>query len=201
MAEFRNTAQPDRDWWSALWGDPETTLRTLGVEGCGSLADVCCGDGHFTRAAAELVDGSVYAIDLDGELLAALEARMDDTDGRVVTVEGDATALPELLPERVEYVLLANTFHGIPEKTAFAEDVREVLDPGGRFAVINWIDEQPAETPVLDEPRGPPAELRMAPEETVAAVESAGFRASETVTVSPHHYAVVFERTDPSKSG
>jgi SAM-dependent methyltransferase len=200
MAEFRNTAQPDRDWWNALWGDPAATLRALGVEGCGSLADVCCGDGHFTRAATALVDGPVYAIDLDRELLDALEERMEGTGDRITTIEGDARALPELLPERVEYVLLANTFHGIPEKTTFAEGVREVLEPGGRFAVINWIDDPPAETRVLDEPRGPPAELRMTPEETVAVVEPAGFRASETVTVSPHHYATVFERTAPLKS-
>jgi SAM-dependent methyltransferase len=192
MTEFRNTAQPDREWWEALWPEPTETLRTLGIGECDSLVDVCCGDGHFTVPAVELVEGPVYALDLDGELLEALEERIDDA---VTTVEGDAMALPDLLPERVGCALLANTFHGIPEKTAFAEGVREVLEPGGRFVVINWVDAPPSETPVLDEPRGPPEELRMTPVETVAAVEPAGFRAEETVTVSTHHYATIFERS------
>lgn len=192
MTEFRNTAQPDREWWEALWPDPRDALEGLGLGECGSLVDVCCGDGHFTAPATELIEGPIYALDLDGELLAALEDRVERP---VTTIEGDAMALPDLLPERVECALLANTLHGIPEKTAFAEAVAAVLDPGGRFVVINWIDAPPAETPVLDEPRGPPEELRMTPEETIAAVEPAGFQAREATSVSPHHYAVVFERT------
>lgn len=196
MAEFRNTAQPDRDWWEALWPDPVETLRSLGIDGCGSLVDVCCGDGHFTVPAIDLVEGPIYGVDLDGELLTVLEER---DDGRITAIEGDAMELPELLLERVECALLANTLHGIPEKTLFAEGVAAVLEPGGRFVVVNWVDASPAETPVLDEPRGPPEGLRMTPEETVAAVEPAGFRADGVETVSPHHYAVVFERTVPSK--
>ena len=196
MTEFRNTAQPDQDWWNALWPEPAETLRSLGIGKCASFVDVCCGDGHFTLPAAELIEGPVYALDIDGELLAALEDRVEDHGAvAVTTVEGDAMALPELLPERVECALLANTLHGVPEKTTFAEAVDAVLEPGGRFVVINWVDAPPAETPVLDEPRGPPEDLRMTPEETVAAVEPAGFHADETVAVSPHHYAVIFERT------
>ena len=39
MDRFRNTAQPDRDWWTALWPDPKGTLRALDIDG-GTLADV-----------------------------------------------------------------------------------------------------------------------------------------------------------------
>lgn len=194
MAEFRNTAQPDRDWWGALWPDPRDTLETLGIGECASFVDVCCGDGHFTAPAAELIEGPIYALDIDRELLEALERRIEDQE-TVTTVEGDAMALADLLPGRVECALLANTLHGIPQKTAFAKAVAGVLEPDGRFVVINWIDAPPAETSVLDEPRGPPEELRMTPEETIAAVEPAGFQARKTTSVSPHHYAVVFERT------
>ncbi|MEM4782504.1 MAG: methyltransferase domain-containing protein [Halalkalicoccus sp.] len=196
MAEFRNTAPPDREWWEALWPDPRGTLGSLGIDGCESLVDVCCGDGHFTVPAAELVSGTVYGVDLDPDLLAALESRTGPTE-RIEAIEGDAMALPDLLPEPVECALLANTLHGVPEKTALAEAVAAVLEPGGRFVVINWIDAPPAETPVLGEPRGPPEELRMTPEETVAAIEAADFAVRERTSVSPHHYAVVFERTSP----
>lgn len=192
MTEFRNTAQPDRDWWDALWPDPKATLEGLGFGDCGSLVDVCCGDGHFTIPAADLVAGSVYGVDLDPELLEVLESRAGAT-GRLETIEGDAMALSDLLSEPVGCALLANTLHGVPEKRALAESVAAVLEPDGRFVVINWVDAPPEATPVLDEPRGPPAELRMTPAETVAAVEPAGFDARETTSVSPHHYAVSFD--------
>lgn len=192
MTEFRNTAQPDRDWWDALWPDPRGTLESLGIGDCRSLLDVCCGDGHFTIPAADLVSGPVYGVDLDPKLLGTLESRVGATE-RLETIEGDAMALPDLLPEPVACALLANTLHGVPEKQALAEAVAAVLEPGGRFVVINWIDAPSAETPVLDEPRGPPAELRMTPAETIGSIEPAGFDARETASVSPHHYAVTFE--------
>lgn len=191
MTAFRNTAHPDREWWEALWPDPRKTLERLGIGECGSLVDVCCGDGHFTVPATDLVSGPVYGVDLDNELLSALNERADES---VATVEGNAMALPELLNERVECALLANTLHGVPEKTGLAEKVATVLEPGGRFVVVNWIDEPPEETPVLSEPRGPPVAVRMTPKETIAAVEPASFAIRETIAVSPHHYAVVFGR-------
>lgn len=196
MGRFRNTAQPDRDWWRALWPDPGGVLRDLGIARCGSLVDVCCGDGYFTVPAAGLVDGPVYAIDLDSDLLADLREDAADAgvDANVTTIEGDAAALPDLLPAPVDCALLANTFHGVPEKTELARAVREALADGGRFVIVNWVDQPPEETPVLGEARGPPRELRMTPEETIAAVEPAGFEARGTESVSPHHYAVAFER-------
>lgn len=190
MTVFSNTAHPDRDWWSALWPDPRETMETLGLRGCRSLVDICCGNGYFTIPAAAIVSGPVYGVDLDADLLSALGARTDEVE----LIEGDAMNLPDLLPEPVECALLANTLHGVPEKTLLAESVAAVLKPAGRFVVVNWVDATPEETPVLGKPRGPPAELRMTPEETVAAIEPAGFAAHGMESVSPHHYAVVFER-------
>ena len=198
MVEFRNTEEPDADWWSVVWPDPGETLRTLGAGDHASFLDLCCGTGRFTLAAPALVEGPVYGYDLDTAALEELSERAADEGVAIETIEGDAMAVSELA-EPVEYVLFANTLHGVPEKTLLAERVREAITPGGRFVVINWIDASPEETPVLGEPRGPPEELRMAPDETVAAVEPAGFEASETVSVSPHHYAVVFERAAPSE--
>ena len=48
---------------------------------------------------------------------------------------------------------------------------------------------------VLEEPRGPPAGLRMTPDETIEAVEPAGFETAEPVELDPYHYGVVFRRT------
>ena len=191
MDQFRNTAQPDEDWWAALWPDPAETLRRLGIDG-GTLADVACGDGHFTVQAADLVD-RVYAVDLDADLLGDLEdrARAAAVDN-VESIQGDARSLPSLLPEPVERVLFANTLHGVDDGTAFAETVRAALAADGRFVVVNWHDRPPAETTVLGEPRGPPADMRMSPSATADAVEPAGFRTVDTVDLDPYHYGIVF---------
>lgn len=194
MDRFRNTAQPDREWWAALWPDPERTLRRLGVDG-GTLADVACGDGHFTLPAADLVD-RVYAVDIDGALLADLEARAETAGVDCIeAIEGDARELPSLLPESVGMVLLANTLHGVDDGERFAGSVRAALADDGRFVVVNWQDRPPGETTVLGDPRGPPEPLRLSPSETVRIVERAGFEAVRTVELNPHHYGIVFRQT------
>ena len=194
---FQNTRQPDRDWWCELWPDPAAVLRKLGLEAGDSLADVGCGDGYFTIPAAELVaPATVYAIDADGTMLDEIDARAIERGvENVVTVSGDARELASLLPERVDVVLIANTFHGVEAPTAFAEQVFRSLRPGGRFAIVNWHDRPAEETTVLGEPRGPPSALRMTPDETRSVVAPAGFEAADEVDLPPYHYGLVFRRS------
>lgn len=192
MTEFRNTGMPDWDWWGELWSDPEGVLRQVGLLDVDSLVDIACGDGIFTVPAAQHVE-TMYAVDLDTDLLARLDDYATQVGVEVTTVEGDASDLPELLPGRVDGALLANVFHGVDDRAGFAATVREVLEPGGRFVVVNWDERPREETTILGEPRGPPTALRIAPEVTKGAVEAAGFEVVETAEVSPYHYAVVCE--------
>ena len=55
-ANFPATSMPDRDWWAALWPDPEGVLRQVGVEPGMTVLDLCCGDGYFTAPLARLVE-------------------------------------------------------------------------------------------------------------------------------------------------
>jgi ubiquinone/menaquinone biosynthesis C-methylase UbiE len=189
---FQNTAQPDRDWWEALWPDPREVVEQLGVGPSDRVVDVCAGDGLFTLALAEHTDETVYAVDLDTDLLGELSARAAEADLAVETVESDARGLDDVLPEPVEFALLANTFHGVDDPAAMARTVRDALTAGGRFAVVNWHDRPRTETTVLDEQRGPPTELRMSPAETTECCTAAAFEREELVDLPPYHYGAVF---------
>lgn len=195
MDRFRNTRQPDWEWWEKLWPEPAETLRTLGLRPRRSVADVGSGDGYFTLPAAELVDGApVYAIDLDDSLLADLAAAADARDlPNVHCVHGDARDLADLLPEPVDVVLVANTLHGVEDEANLVAQAREAVRPGGRFVVVNWRDLPKSETTVGGAERGPPEELRMPVEETREVV-AAEFDHVEEIDLPPYHYAVVGER-------
>jgi len=161
-----------------------------------SLADVGSGYGHFTIPAAEVVaPAPVYAIDVDGTMLDEVEALAFERGvENVVTISGDARALASLLPERVDAVLVANTFHGVEAPATFAEQVSRSLEPGGQFVVVNWHDAPLEETTVLGTRRGPPPDLRMTTEETRSAVAPAGFEVAHEVDLPPYHYGLVFKR-------
>lgn len=196
---FRNTGQPDWDWWGRLWPTPGATLRRLGIAPGRTVAEVACGNGYFVLPAARITDPEpIYALDLEESLLEEC-AHLAERQGieNVVPVHGDARRMAELLPERVDTVLVANTFHGIDDRRAFVQQVSESLRPGGRFAVVNWHDRPRETTTVAGEPRGPPTALRLSPDDTMTVVlDGETFSLEERIELPPYHYALLFERTD-----
>jgi SAM-dependent methyltransferase len=194
---FPATGMPDREWWGALWPDPEGLLVTLGAPRGVAAVDLCCGDGYFTAPMSCFARPSnAYAVDLDAELIGRARryvAERGEAD-LVQFAAVDALCLTHHMPEPVGFVLLANTFHGVPDKPALAREVNKVLVPGGKFAVVNWHPAPREETVVLGEPRGPATELRISPEQTKAQVESAGFLLEKVADLPPYHYGAVFVR-------
>ncbi len=193
---YRAVGMPDRDWWQALWPDPEGVMQKAGAAPGISVVDLCCGDGYFTAPLSRLVQpAEVIAIDLSPDMLrrAKEEVAANGADN-VNLVEGNADDLPELVTEPVDLVIIANTFHGVPDQTEMAQSVRQVLEPGGHFVIINWYAIPREETQVLDMPRGPATGLRMAPEATKSVVEPAGLRETQVIDVGPFHYAAIFKK-------
>ena len=191
---FPATSMPDREWWSALWPHPEATLKALGVTPEMAVLDLCCGDGYFTAPLAKIVGGKVYALDLDCAMLEAAKAEVARQGASVRQwICADAVALASHLAEPVDYVLIANTFHGVPDQRGLARAVRAVLRRQGLFCIVNWYPAEREDTPVLGQPRGPKAETRMSPQSVAAVVEPAGFRLIRIVELPPYHYGALFE--------
>ena len=192
---FQGTGMPDPDWWQALWPDPARVLAEAGLAAGMRAIDLCAGDGWFTVPMAQLA-AEVFAIDIDDTLLAEARRRLDRARlANVRFIKGDAYDLARLVPAPVDFVFLANAFHGVPERRRLAEAVRASLSPDGLFAIVNWHVKPREETVVLGAPRGPATSLRLAPDETVAAVLPAGFALDRIVELPPYHYAAVFSRT------
>jgi ubiquinone/menaquinone biosynthesis C-methylase UbiE len=194
-ALFQGTSMPDRDWWSALWPDPQGLLQQIGIRRGMSVLDLCCGDGYFTCPLAALVDGRLAALDLDPAMIELARAEVERSGASVRQwICADATsALAKHLDEPVDFVLIANTFHGVPDQIGLACSVREVLKPDGQFCIVNWHPAPREETVVLGKPRGPRTEMRMSPEAVRTVVETAGFFMQRVVDLPPYHYAAGFE--------
>ena len=190
---FPATAMPDPDWWQALWPRPREVLAKLGIQPGTDAVDLCCGDGLFTLPLAGMTR-RVVAIDLDPEMLELARARAAAAGVKnCVFIAGDAYDLARLIPAPVDLVLIANTFHGVPDQARLAHAVAAVLRPGGRFVVVNWHRRPREDTQILGQPRGPKTELRMTPEDVAAAVAPAGLRPARVVELPPYHYAAILE--------
>lgn len=199
---FPATLMPDRDWWQALWPDPDATIAALGIDAGMTVADLCCGDGYFTAAIARRVadgsaTGSVIGVDLDPDLLQQAMETCAGAD-HCTWIRGDAMDLDQLMTTRADCVLIANTFHGVPDPAGLAAAVASILRSGGRFIVVNWHALPREQTPVLGLPRGPKSEMRMAPAAVRAIVEPRGFELEAIVELPPYHYGAIFVAARPN---
>jgi ubiquinone/menaquinone biosynthesis C-methylase UbiE len=191
---FEGTEMPTAGWWEALWPDPVSVLTAVGVKPGMEVIDLCSGDGWFTLQIAKIAR-HVVAIDIDPALLEVARARLKESGvSNCEFLAGDAYQLASLAPRVVDFVFMANAFHGVPDRPRLAGSVREVLKPNGCFAIVNWHQHLREQTTVLGEPRGPRTELRLSPAETVEAVAAGGLTHIGTVEVLPYHYGALFER-------
>jgi SAM-dependent methyltransferase len=191
-AFFEGTEMPTAGWWEALWPDPFAVITAVGIKLGMEVVDLCSGDGWFTLQLAKIAR-HVVAIDIDPDLLELARHRLSESG---VTncdfVSGDAYELAELVASPVDFVFMANAFHGVPDRPRLARAVGATLKPGGRFAIVNWHARPREETVILGEPRGQKTELRLSPEHTIAAVEAGGLKLARLVEIPPYHYGAVF---------
>ena len=189
---FQGTEMPTAGWWEALWPDPAGVLAKVGMRPGMNVIDLCSGDGWFTLQIAKMAH-HVVAIDIDPNMLEVARHRLTEAGVENCDfVAGDAYELGRLWPQRVDFVFMANAFHGVPDRPRLAKAVATVLKPGGLFAIVNWHKRPREETMILGEPRGPKTELRISPETTKTAVEASGLKLSSLVEIPPYHYGAVF---------
>ena len=184
---------PDPGWWKALWPEPAKVLSAVGVRAGMDVVDLCSGDGWFTLQIAKFAC-HVVAIEIDAALLETTRFRLAESALTNCTfIQADSYDLAKVVGAPVGHVFLANVFHGVPDKPRLSKAVQAVSRPGALFAVVNWHARPREETTILGEPGGPPTELRIPPQTTIAAIEPYGLTLRDVVDVGPYHYAVVFE--------
>lgn len=128
---FQGTEMPTAGWWEALWPDPAGVLAAVGVKPGMGVIDLCSGDGWFTLQIAKIVR-HVIAIDIHTNLLEVARHRL--TEGGAMNcdfVAGDAYEIANLVQEPVDFVFMANAFHGVPDRPRLARAVGELLSRAG----------------------------------------------------------------------
>jgi len=181
---------PEESVWAGFFA-PETVLEKLGLaSSCGDVVDFGCGYGTFTIPAARLVSGTVYALDIEPEMLRITAAKAEAAGlQNVKTYLGDFVAAGSGLPgASVDYAMLFNILHTKNPEVLLQEAFR-MLRPGGRLAIVHWRHD-PAT------PRGPSMDIRPRPEQCRRWAEEAGFRLLPPgiLDLPPYHYGMVLER-------
>ena len=143
-------------------------LSFSGINLHDTVADIGCGPGFFTVPLAKyLVNGKLYALDIDEEMLAACRetvarARM----GNVEVLKCGEFDFP-LERGSLDGAFLAFMVHHSPDSARLLGTVRELLHPQGWCTILEWYRKETGD--------GPPLERRIGPERLEALAAEAGF--------------------------
>jgi ubiquinone/menaquinone biosynthesis C-methylase UbiE len=122
----------------------DRVVETLKISSGQKVADLGSGSGLFTRPISRKVGekGTVFAIDIDPELLKHIEKTAEKpTNIRTVLA---AEADPKL-PERVDLIVIIDTLHHIRNRETYLKNLRNYLQPSGRIAIIDFSNTWPAD--------------------------------------------------------
>jgi cyclopropane fatty-acyl-phospholipid synthase-like methyltransferase len=123
----------------------DRVVDTLKIKSGQHVADIGAGSGLFTRPIAKKTGetGTVYAIDIDPDLLKHIEKTARDEKLSNVRTIMAAEDDPRI-PEPVDLILLVDTLHHIKGQGAYLKSLRRYLRPSGRIAVIDFSESWPA---------------------------------------------------------
>jgi ubiquinone/menaquinone biosynthesis C-methylase UbiE len=149
--------------------DPSIILALLGINPHDKLADIGCGPGYFTVPMAKIViRGKLYALDIDGEMLAACRDRVAKARlGNVEVLKCDEFDFP-LDQGSLDGEFMAFVVQQSADKTKLLRASRELLKPKGWCSILEWYRKE-TET-------GPPLERRVDPADLESLATDAGFR-------------------------
>ena len=183
----------DAERWSKVWDhasrdawqEPARIVEILTLELGMSVADIGAGTGYFNLYLSEAVgpQGSVYPVDIEPAMVEHMRQRAtSEKTANVTPVLGSAED-PQLPVERVDRILMVDTYHHIDHRLAYLGRLRQLLAPDGLFVDVDW---KPGQLEL-----GPAPAHKIAPEEVIAELNQAGFELLASHDLK-YQYVLVF---------
>ncbi len=191
---FKDAEQWAKEFESAereRWQRPAAVIAALKLRGDERALDLGSGTGYFAvRLARALPRGRVIGSDIEEGMTRFLERRAKRESLANLTA---VTGKPDdpRLAENVDLVFICNTYHHLPDRTAYFRRLAGRLRGGARIAIVDF---KGGKLPV-----GPPERERVLPAQLERELAAAGYgRVSLDERLLPHQYLAIFRLLPPS---
>jgi SAM-dependent methyltransferase len=197
--EYRTHAQREK---AAAEMDPATRgvlehtdllVRSLGLHPGDSIADVGTGVGHLLPYLIREIgsSGTIFAVDIYPEFLDKVRNRIAAAGWQNVQPVLGTERDPRLPANRLDAVILLDTYHHLDYPQATMKGVRRALKPGGRLFIIDYYRNRP--NPAAS-PEVIRHHIRLDRDDVVSEVEAQGFGLKKQWDHMPFMYVLAFEK-------
>jgi ubiquinone/menaquinone biosynthesis C-methylase UbiE len=170
--------------------DVDLFFRALALKPGMTVVDLGSGPGDYSIPIAKIIgkEGRVYAVDLWEGCIEFLKSEIERLG--IDNIEPILADMSKQLPfegESIDACLMATILHDLKENQihdAALTEVKRFLKKGGIFAIVEFTKR--------DGPPGPPASIRLSPEETARLVEPHGFIRKGLYDLGPCTYLVIY---------
>ncbi|CDQ40515.1 class I SAM-dependent methyltransferase [Virgibacillus salexigens] len=160
---------------------PERLLDMLPIKRTDTILDVGAGTGYLTIPAANLVDGQVYALDINPKMLELIKTKTEkDTIENVHTIRGTIDNIP-LADASIDIVLASIVLHEVQPLSNALQQIKQVLREDGYFVCVEFEEKEFS-------PNGPP---RISSSDMEQALINAGFHITEKFSPNELLYIII----------
>ncbi|MBI5364930.1 MAG: class I SAM-dependent methyltransferase [Planctomycetes bacterium] len=193
--------QPDVDRYIALLESAERqkelkvdlVIAKLELPRDAAVGDLGCGPGLFTLAlAVACPDGVVFASDIEPAQIDRVRERVEERGLRNVVPVLASTNDPRFPRQALDLVFVADTYHHLEDRIAYFKQLKDVLRPGGRLAIVEY---KPGKLPV-----GPPPDHKLPDGLMDRELERAGWVLIDRFNTHAYHEFEVWRPRKPWES-
>jgi len=166
--------------------DVSTLIKNMKIKTNETIADIGAGSGfHVFKMAPLAKNGLVYAVDIQPEMLEAIELKKRSKKvSNVETVLGSEKSI-NLPKNSLDKILLVDVYHEFSYPAEMVESIKNVLKPNGQLFLIEYRGED-SSVPIKKI-------HKMTEKQSIAEMEVAGFKLIENIDNLPWQHCMIFE--------
>jgi SAM-dependent methyltransferase len=160
-------------------------IQNMSIKSYDTIADIGAGSGYHAFRMAPLAEkGLVYAVDIQGEMLMAIEKTKESSKIRnVETILGSEKSV-HLPKNSVDKILMVDVYHEFNFPVEMIASMKNALKPNGQLFLIEYRAED-SKVPIKKI-------HKMTEKQAVKEMEAAGFKLKENIDNLPWQHCMVF---------
>jgi len=181
---------PAEDIWQAFF-NVELILSELHINSeIDNLVEIGCGYGTFTIPTAKHISGTLYAFDIEKEMLDIVTEKIPvaHLDNIILEQRDVLTQTTELADNSIDYIMLFNILHNdLPD--LFFKEANRILKPEGKVGILHWRSD-------ISTPRGPDLSIRPNPDQILLLADNHKFSVYKApFIIEPYHFGLILSKT------